>query len=160
MEPMGARQASDDAEDVNAVNKGKGKGKGTQCYRCGLFGHIAVNCRKGKGKGKSNGKSGGRVSYGQYTKGKSYGKGGYGGGKNQSSGGKGGYVPFSGRECYKCGQKGHIAANCTSKGNANEVVQTLNSHNNGSLPSFALGQPQKEEISHVEPIEPPGVKRN
>ena len=45
-------QAPDDAEDVNAVDKGKGKGKGTQCYNCGLFGHIAANCRKGKGKGK------------------------------------------------------------------------------------------------------------
>ena len=59
---------------MNAVDKGKGKGKGTQCYNCGGFGHIAVNCRKGKGKGKGNYKGGGRVTYGQYTKGKSYGK--------------------------------------------------------------------------------------
>ena len=88
----------------------QGKGKGTQCYNCGLYGHIAANCRKGKGKGKGNYKGGGRVTYGQYTKGKSYGKSGYSGGKNsygggkgQSSWGKGGYVPLTEGECYKCG---------------------------------------------------------
>ena len=53
--------------------------------------------------------------------------------------------------------KRDIAVNCTSKGNANEAEQTRNSHNNGSSPSFALGQPQKEEIGLVEPIEPPGL---
>ena len=146
-------QEPGEGEDVNAVGKGKGKGKGVKCYSCGFFGHIAANCRRGKGKGKGNAKNGGRVTYGQYTKGKSYGKGNYGkGGKGQGSGGKGGYVPLNERECYKCGQKGHIAANCTSRG-ANEVEYTPLRQ----PPSFELGQPQREEIGHVDLAEPPGL---
>ena len=65
-------------------------------------------------------------------------------------------MPFSDRECYKCGQKGHIAINCTSKGNANDVEQPHEQVSAGPSPSFALGQPQKEGIYHVKPIEPPG----
>ena len=150
-------QAPDDAEDVNAVDKGKGKGKGTQCYNCGLFGHIAANCRKGKGKGKGNYKGGSRVTYGQYTKGKSYGKSGYsggksgyGGGKGQGSWSKGGYVPLTERECYKCGQKGHIAINCPGK---DETGQSQGPGGQAHAPAFALGQPHG--IYHVEPHEPP-----
>ena len=127
--------------------------KETQCYNCSGFGHIAANCRKGKGKGKGNYKGGGRVTYGQYTKGKSYGKSGYNGGKRQGSWGKGGYVPLTERECNKCGQKGHIAVNCPSKC---EAGQAQGQGSYITAPNIPLGQPQG--IYHVEPIEPLRLK--
>lgn len=39
-------------EYINVVNKGKGKGKGSICYKCGATGHITRDCRsKGTCKG-------------------------------------------------------------------------------------------------------------
>ena len=42
-------------EDVDAVNKGKGKGS-VQCFNCGEFGHISRDCKKPRIKGKGKGK--------------------------------------------------------------------------------------------------------
>ena len=92
----------DDAADADRVNQEinqiKGNGKGSQCYRCGGYGHIARNCStppvKGKGKGDE-------------------GKGGKGQGKED-------------RVCYNCGKKGHLSKDCWSvkgkgKGKGKEV---------------------------------------
>ena len=35
--------------------------------------------------------------------------------KPGAAGAPGGFVPLAERECFKCGQKGHIAAKCTAK---------------------------------------------
>ena len=61
-------------------------------------------------------------------------------------------MPVAERESYKCGQKGHIAINCPSKG---EAGQAQGQGSYGTAPNISLGQPQG--IYHVEPIEPPGL---
>ena len=80
----------DDEGDVNAVSKGKGKGKigkggfKGNCYNCGAYGHSARFCGKGKGKGETD-------------KGKGKGNRGYEG------------------NCYNCGGVGHPARECPSR---------------------------------------------
>ena len=58
-------------------------------------------------------------------------------------GGKGSYIPHSDRDCYKCGGKGHIAANCPQgPKTANEVEQQrVNTHSAATEQPTALGQP-------------------
>ena len=88
----------------------------TKCYRCQGYGHLARDCgtKPEKGKGKGGGNPGKAQPKGQ-------GKGGYdgwygkGGGKGSKGDGKGkGYMGA----CWKCGQVGHKALECTAKVNA------------------------------------------
>jgi len=82
-----------DADRVNEeINQIKGNGKGTQCYRCGGYGHMARTCSTPAVKGEPKGKGKG---YGDD------GKGGKGYGKES-------------RECYNCGKKGHLSKDCWS----------------------------------------------
>ena len=91
--------------DVGAVNAN------TKCYRCQGYGHLSKDCataepEKGKGKGQSaNPGTGGSPSTW---------KGGQKGqGKGQEKG-KGKGKSFAGT-CWKCGQPGHRAYDCTVK---------------------------------------------
>ena len=63
-------------------------------------------------------------------------------------------MPVSERECYTCGQKGHLAANCPKA--ANEVGQggaegVSDRATQGSAQDTSLGQPQPGWIGSVEP---------
>ena len=92
-------------------------GKGTQCYACGEYGHIAKGCpHKGKGKGK-----------GQEAKGKGFDRDGYKGkGKGKFGGmnfgkGQGKKGPMFGT-CWICGGN-HFMANCQMKGKGKGLNQ-------------------------------------
>lgn len=90
----------------------------TKCFRCQGYGHLSRECatkyEKGKGKGSGGFAKGSGKGFGKDGKsgdGKGYSKG-YG--KNGKSGGKGkGYMG----QCFKCGQVGHKAYECTTKVN-------------------------------------------
>ena len=130
-------------EDVDAVNKGKGKGKSNvKCFNCGAFGHMSRDCkkpRKGKGKGGNTGGKGGkgvyRTSYNSYLKTKGSSKGQPRSWSSYSNNAQRTYVPHSDRECYKCGGKGHIAVNCPQSANGVEQAP------NGAGPTM-LGEPK------------------
>ena len=81
--------------------KGKGKkggGKG-ECWNCGRKGHQAKDCRS-----KGNPKGGGKWNGGKYG-----GKSNY----NPGKGGKPNQFATETRECYNCGEKGHLSMNCS-----------------------------------------------
>ena len=89
----------------------------TKCHRCEGYGHLSRDCgtpAKGKGKDgkggqKGNGKGGHQYQQQQYQHHhKGEGKGGTKGGKGSKGGGKG----YQGT-CWRCGQVGHKAAECT-----------------------------------------------
>eukprot|EP00959_Pyramimonas_sp_CCMP1952_P461238 9481258-Pyramimonas_sp.AAC.3 len=136
-----------DQEEIDAVNKGKDKGLGPKCYKCGEFGHLARNCKKPwKGKGKGGKGKGYRSTYGGYLsfKGKSGAKkGGKGGGTWQSNYGPvRNFVPHSQRDCYKCGGKGQIAINCPNPGTAaNESEPSKSEDINDAGQTTSFGQP-------------------
>ena len=82
-----------EADRVNEeINQIKGNGKGTQCYRCGGYGHMARTCGTPAVKGEPKGKGKGHGDDG---------KGGKGYGKEST-------------ECYNCGKKGHLSKDCWS----------------------------------------------
>ena len=96
---------------------GKGKGK----YGKGFTPYWQP--RKGYGKSqKGKGKSKGKGPYRPWpAKGKGKGKG-KGKAKGSASSGKGkGYVDLSQRTCYRCHEKGHMAANCPNRMDVSEV---------------------------------------
>ena len=92
--------------DVDHIGKSKGKGKS-----------------KSKSKGKSKGKSGSN------SKGKGKGKSkdrNQGKGKSKiNSKGKGKGKPDSGKECYVCGKRGHLARDCWSRANHDKMVNEV-----------------------------------
>ena len=98
---------------IDAVSGyGKSKGKGGACYNCGMMGHRAADCRKGKGKGgKGPGSKGGGKGPGMYWGGGGQGSKGKGGGKDGI--GKG--TVFTGK-CHECGVIGHSARFCPKLG--------------------------------------------
>jgi hypothetical protein len=90
---------------------------GETCNRCGGMGHYVRECPTPKGKGKG-GKGEGKAGKGNYKGGYKgnydYFKGGYKGYKGDGKGkGKG----FAGA-CWKCGEVGHRALNCTKSAGA------------------------------------------
>ena len=87
----------DEADRINAeINQVKGNGKGSQCYRCGGYGHMARACGT-PAPSKGDSKGGGKSAYGDYS------KGGKGQGKET-------------RECFNCKKTGHLSKDCWAKG--------------------------------------------
>ena len=94
---------------LDAVSKGKGKG-----YSGGKSGKgYGKDGGKGKGYGKGYGKDGGKGK-GKTGKGWYGGKGGFGGGK--------GTTWVEARECFVCGETGHIARDCKKRRAANSLA--------------------------------------
>ena len=102
--------------DVQAV------GAGTQCHRCGGWGHMARECPTSPGKSKGKGKD-----YGGYVgfKGKGKGMAKGGGDKGFGGGGKGGDIKGKGKgyqgTCWTCGVVGHKSSECLQHRPANSV---------------------------------------
>ena len=99
--------------NMNAVGKGKGKGK---CWNCGEAGRLRKDCPKPKGfgKGASSGKGfqppkGSGKGYGNSGVNKGKGKGySYRGMWNAAPARKGGYQGY----CWNCGEIGHKRGEC------------------------------------------------
>ena len=147
-----------DAMDTSGLDKGGGKGKGTDktCWSCGKKGHMAADCWGNKGKGKGGAQKGmGKGGKGDWIIPKDNYKGKSGGGKDNYKGGKGGgkdggkgkaaafqgYCSYPG--CYKWGHKEadcrKKAADIKAKGGANSLE-----HDKQNCSHGASGQPEEE----------------
>ena len=101
--------------DIGAFDKGKGpggkggKGKETRtCRNCGRVGHIATHCwAPGGGAHQPHQQQKGGGDGGKGKKGKTMGKKG-----GSNVGGGGGKGAGKGRACWRCGQTGHMQAQC------------------------------------------------
>ena len=146
---------ADDVDEVGAV------GKGSTCYVCGGWGHMARECptaaaKGSKGKGKSKGVEGkGMTMKGGYGNNDgSYkgfaGKGlqAYGKGIGKSNG-KG----FSGT-CYRCGKVGHRAAECSAVVN---IISESESEEDqvGGVWCVACVEDETAKCTHDSPVGPP-----
>ena len=162
------------AMDVSAVWKGKSKGKGKNafdgnCLKCGMYGHrartcsvvitnapvvctncnkrghLAKDCRGGKGKGK-----GAQVQQGG-------GKKGLGKGKGASSTASTAATRFEG-VCFKCGTKGHRAADCRRVLYLSDVPDDQKQWDDtGSAPSYMPTSAGVSTIQTVAPLAAPWI---
>jgi hypothetical protein len=120
-------------EEVGAISMN------SQCHNCSGYGHFSRDCpsqKKGKGKGTEWAGKGVAPPPGYQLKG--YPKGGYKG-KADKGGAKGLGKAFTG-ECYKCGRRGHRAADCrvaTANGVGEEEEEVTQI--GGNTPTWHVG---------------------